>query len=140
MLIDSPPQVLPHPTDLDEDLVKVPLVSWLGRSAPKSAGVLGPELRALGANRLIGHPYSTGGHEQFDLPEREGEPVIQPHAVGDDLPGKAETLVRRRHSLDHPRPSDFNNLTVHAGSRSSGTASEQMQQHSRSVRVGALRR
>ena len=52
----------------------------------------------------------TLSHHQLDLPVRERKPVVEPHAVGDDLGWKPESLVYR-HPIDHPRSGDLNNLT-----------------------------
>ena len=52
VLIDGTPQIFSDSTDFDEHFVEMPLVPGLRLMSVQPAGVLGPELRAPGADRL----------------------------------------------------------------------------------------
>lgn len=63
VLVHRPPQILLHAADLDEHFVEMPLVTWSGHLSSKPAGVLGPEPRAPGADRLVRHLDPALGHQ-----------------------------------------------------------------------------
>src|SRR5512135_2846233 len=102
VLVNRPPQVVLDTVDADEHLIKVPLVPGTGPAATQGAGVGLPELPAPAPDRLVGDHHAAGEHEFLGLPEREQEPVVEPHTVRDDLDRVAVALVRRRGSAHAP--------------------------------------
>jgi hypothetical protein len=43
------------------------------------------ELLAPGPDGLVGDDHPAFGHQLLDLPQTQREPVVQPHAVANDL-------------------------------------------------------
>ena len=98
VLIDRAPQVVDRAVDADEDLVEVPFVAGPGLAPAQPVGVELPKLRSPLPDRLVTDRNATRKHQLLDLTKAQREPVIQPHAVGDDLRRVPVSLVRRRRS------------------------------------------
>ena len=104
MLVHRAPQVVGLAVDLDEDLVKVPLVTRACPSAAQSVGVGLAERSAPLPDGLVGDRDAALQHHLLDVAEAQREPVIEPHAVADDLRWEAEPSVRRRLGAHQPSP------------------------------------
>src|SRR4026209_319801 len=102
--------------DPDEDLVEVPFVAGAGAPTAQLIGVGLPELGTPAPDRLIADHDTTRQHQLLDLTKAQREPVLQPHAVGDDLP--AGTGVPCTTTMQRSRPPilaatrQLTNLTV----------------------------
>ena len=96
------PQIVTTAVDRQEHLVEVPLVAGSGLAAAQAGRVDGSELGAPLPDRLVRDDHAADQHEPLDLTEAQREPVIQPHAVRDDLRRIPVTLVRH---LAHDGPS-----------------------------------
>jgi hypothetical protein len=101
ILVDSPPQVPLLTSDPDEDFVHEDGVAVTAVPAPQSMLVLGPELVAPEADRLVGDGDASPGQQIFDVPVAEIEAVIEPDGVLDDLRRKSVPPVRAL-SAFHP--------------------------------------
>ena len=74
--------------DPDEDLIEVPCVAGAGAPHAQLVRVGLPELRAPGPDRLIADTSTPRSSIiSCDVAEAQREPVIEPHAIGDDLGG-----------------------------------------------------
>jgi hypothetical protein len=95
--------------DPDKHLIQVPLVTRSGPPTAQLVGVGLPELGAPAPDRFVTDHDTALQHQFLDVAEAEREPVVQPHAVVDDLARVAVALVRRlcgAHDQDpasHPR-------------------------------------
>jgi hypothetical protein len=63
---------------------------------PESADELRKSDLAPGPDGLVGDDHPAFGHQLLDLPQTQGEPVVQPHAVANDLHRVAVTPIQRR--------------------------------------------
>src|ERR671916_140136 len=90
------------PVDLDEHLVKVPLIAgaWLTVTQPLGVGF--PELDAPLPDGFVGDRDAPREHHLLHLPQAQREPVVQPHAMTDDLHRVTEPSVRRRTGAHQP--------------------------------------
>ena len=102
--------------DADEDLVEVPPVTGLGSAPAQLVGVGLPELGTPGPDGFVTDHDAALEHQLPDLTKAQREPVIQPHAVGDDLrPGSGGPCTT---TMQQSRPpilaatSQLTNLTV----------------------------
>src|SRR5262249_21305927 len=93
VLIHGTPQIMALPVDRRKDLVEVPFVPWLGASTPQLIGVGLPELQTPLADGLVCHLDTACKHYLFDVAIAQGEAVIEPDAMADDLAGEAVVLV-----------------------------------------------
>ncbi len=93
VLVDGPPQILPTAVDRHEHLVEVPRVAGSGLAAAQAGRVDGSELGAPLPDRHVGDDHGADQQQLLDLAEAQQEPVLQPHAVRDDLRRKPVTLV-----------------------------------------------
>ncbi|GAB2445194.1 hypothetical protein GCM10027162_46720 [Streptomyces incanus] len=112
VLVHGPPQVLPHPVDLDEHLVQVPLIAGPGPVAAQGGRVPGAEPVAPPADRLMGDGDPPGREQLLDFAEGEREAEIPPHAVRDDPGRVAVALVRRRRTPHGRSPSTMINPKI----------------------------
>ncbi|GAB2818554.1 hypothetical protein GCM10027073_57340 [Streptomyces chlorus] len=99
VLVDGPPPVLPHTVDLDEHFVEMPRVAGPGPAAAQSVGTGLTERGTPTTHGLVGDEDAALEHELFDLAERQREPAVPPHAVGDDLHRVPVPRVRRRRAV-----------------------------------------
>ena len=68
--------------------------------APSKRGI---ESATPQSDRLLGHGEAALGEKVFDIPEAEGEPIIKPHGVTDDLGWEVVASIPRFHCLLSPR-------------------------------------
>ncbi len=96
LLVDSPPQVMSLPVDLEEHFVQVPFIPWSRPMATQLVGVGLPELAAPLPHRLVADHNSPLVQEFFDIPKAQREAMVQPDGVADDFSREAEALVGHR--------------------------------------------
>jgi hypothetical protein len=85
VLIDGAPQVPTLALDLHDHLVEEPPIAAWSLAFLDTPGVLGAESFAPLSNRFIGNAYPTFSQEIFDISKTQGEPVIQPNGMRDDV-------------------------------------------------------
>jgi len=78
VLIHRSPEVVPLAVDGEKDLVQMPLVTTA---------------RATTAHRFVGQSDASLGHQLFDVTIAEGETIIEPDTVTNDLGRKAIPFV-----------------------------------------------
>jgi hypothetical protein len=93
VLIHRPPQVMPHAVDGQKHPVEVSCVARSGLSMPQLIGILLPELAAPLADGFVGHVDATCDQELLHVTVAQGESIVEPDAVADDLDGKAVVVV-----------------------------------------------
>jgi hypothetical protein len=93
VLINCSPQVVNPSVDPNEYLVDMPAPAYSTFVLPQPSGVLRSELAALQPDRFITDDYASRGEQFFNIPERQREPIIKPHRMGDDLRGKSVALI-----------------------------------------------
>jgi len=95
ILIDGAPEVLTTAADLHEDLVEMPYIAELWLAPTGSGGVFRPEPLTPATDRLVGHLDASLGQEILDITKAQGEAVIEPHGVADDLRREPVPAVAR---------------------------------------------
>jgi site-specific DNA recombinase len=78
---------------LRKDYFQMPFVAWLGASTLQPICVVLPELQTPLTDGLVRHIDTAFKHHLFDVAIAQGEAVIEPDAMADDLAGKAVILV-----------------------------------------------
>ena len=81
VLVDSPPQVLLHPVDLDEDLVEMPFVARPRAASAQGRGVGGTEPARPLVDRFVADLDAALEHQLLDIAQAQAEPVVQPHTM-----------------------------------------------------------
>ncbi len=67
ILIDGAPEILQHALDPNEDLVRVPLVSWSWPAASQAIGESRVEFHAPASHRLVGDDDAALSQDQLDI-------------------------------------------------------------------------
>jgi hypothetical protein len=80
--------------DFQEHLIKMPFVANLWSTASQLVSRVLAEFLTPVTDCLIGEYNPTLGQQLFDIAITEGEALVEPHRVTDDLGRKAVTLVR----------------------------------------------
>jgi hypothetical protein len=93
VLIDRPPEIMMVTLDCQKDLIQMPLITSLGTPAPQLIGIRLAELPAPLPDGFVRHHDPAGEQELFDITVAEAEPVVQPHAMADDLGWKPMMFV-----------------------------------------------
>jgi hypothetical protein len=73
---------------------------------PAAAQAIGaglPEFAAPLVDRVVGDAHAALGHHLLDITQAQREPVIQPHAVANDLHREPVTPVQRPRGIHQPR-------------------------------------
>ena len=96
VLVYGTPQILLPPPDLDEQFVQLPSVALAAPAVPQPPRIGGPKPPTPLPNRLIRHGDTPFGEEVLDVPETQGESVVEPDGVTDDLRGKSVSAVAGR--------------------------------------------
>ena len=96
VLVDSTPQVMALPVDRHEHLVEVPLVPWLGASTLQLIGILLPKLQTPLADGFMGDVDTAFAQQFLHVAVAQGEAVVEPDPMADDLTGEAVVLVAFR--------------------------------------------
>ena len=69
----------------------------------------GTEYMTQQSDRLVGHGDAALGEKVFLIPEAEGESMIEPRSVTDDLGREAVTLILGFHQSSAPHKRQLNN-------------------------------
>ena len=93
VLIYRAPPVMAFAMDRQEYLVQVPLVARSRSAATQPIGVVLPKLPTPLTDGLMGHGDATLEQEFLHVAVAEGEPIVEPDPMADDLPRKAVVLV-----------------------------------------------
>lgn len=95
VLIDGSPQVFRTPSALTSTSSRCHLLPGRGALCRSRRAYSGPNLAHQ--VRIVSHVTSIprSAMSNSGLAERKSEPMVEPHAVDDDLPRKPESLVRR---------------------------------------------
>jgi hypothetical protein len=93
MLVKCTPELVPLALDGEEQLIQMPRIAGLATLPPQLVRILLPKRSAPLADRLVGKPDPTGGHELFQITIAEGESIVEPDRVTDDLGRKSIALV-----------------------------------------------
>jgi len=101
VLIDGTPEIMPPPSDRDEDLVQIPRIAQTTAASPEAACVLRTELPTPLPDRLVGHDDPALGQEILGISEAQAEAVIKPDGVTDDL-GREPVSVVALQSVAYP--------------------------------------
>ncbi len=85
VLVHGSPQIMELAPDLHEDLVQMPHVTKSTLSTLELPSVLGSKLPTPLPDRLVGDEDASLREEFLDISVAQGEPVVQPDAMADDL-------------------------------------------------------
>ena len=89
ILVDGPSQIVPLTPDPNEDLVRVPDIAEWTLTTFELASVTRSDLSTPLPDGLIGDDDATLREQILHVTEAQGEPMVQPHAVADDLTGES---------------------------------------------------
>jgi hypothetical protein len=78
---------------LRKDYFEVPLVPWLGASTLQLIGIVLPKLQTLLADGFMSDVDTAFQEELLHVAVTQGEAIIEPDAMADDLTGKAVIFV-----------------------------------------------
>jgi hypothetical protein len=81
------------PLNLKKDFIEMPSVSKVSTPCAQAFGVRLSELLAPFPNRFVANHDPALGHHFVDVAKTQAESKVQPHAVADDLGGKAMAFV-----------------------------------------------
>jgi len=84
------------PLIFDDDFIEMPFVARPGPAPAQPVGVDLPERHALLPDGFVADHDAALQHQLLDLTKAQREPVLQPHAVRDDLRRVPVSLIRRR--------------------------------------------
>jgi len=84
------------PLIFDDDFIETPRVASAGPAPAQPVGPDLPERRAPLPDGLVADHDAALQHQLLDLTKAQREPVLQPHAVRDDLRRVPVSLIRRR--------------------------------------------
>src|SRR5215510_10877025 len=93
VLVDRAPEVMALAVNGQKDLVQVPLVPWLGASTLQLIGVVLPKFPAPLADGFMRDVDPAFTEELLHVTVAQGEAIIEPDAMTDDLPGEAVVFV-----------------------------------------------
>jgi hypothetical protein len=93
LLIHGPLEVVPPTMNREQDLIQMPLITWPGTSTAQLIGVLLAKLATPFPDRLVGHDHATDEQKLLYISVTEAEPVVQPHAMANDLSREAVVLI-----------------------------------------------
>jgi hypothetical protein len=86
--------IIAVPIDGQGDFIEMPLVARSGASATSRIRIGLAKLSAPVPHAFVRQGDSTFRHQLLDIAIAEGEAVVQPHAVADDLGWESMTLVQ----------------------------------------------
>ena len=101
VLIDGAPEILPLTVDAHENFVQEPRIAEPALLSSERSRVLGTELSAPAADRLVGDCNASFHEQILDIPKAEAEPVIDPDCMTDDFTRISVSVIRRSSAL-HP--------------------------------------
>jgi hypothetical protein len=88
MLIDSSPEIVQFAACREEHLIEMPFVAGLA-TATQLVRILLAKLPTPLTNSFIAQHDTSGGHELFHITVAEGETIVEPDRVRDDLGRKS---------------------------------------------------
>ncbi len=89
VLANSTPQVMAFAIDREKHLIEMPFVPWLGASTLQLIGVVLPKLQTPLANGFMSDVDTAFTEELLHVTVAQGEAIIQPDAMADDLTREA---------------------------------------------------
>src|SRR3954470_21842802 len=107
VLVYRAPEIMQLTVDLQEHLIEVPSVAWLGPALTELAGEVGAELQAPLPDALVADDGASLGQDKLHRARAQAEDVIQPEGVADDLGWEAVARVGGglgRHLASMPQP------------------------------------
>jgi hypothetical protein len=84
---------MPLAIDGDQDLVQVPFVTGPRSAAAYLIGIILPELLTPATDRFVGDLDTTFEKDFLNVSVAQGEPIIEPDAMANDLRWKAVVFV-----------------------------------------------
>src|SRR5438132_10677765 len=93
VLIHRAPQVMALPVDRQKDLVEVPLVPWLGASTLQLIRVVLPTFQTPLTDGFMSDVDAALTQELLHVAITQGEAVVEPDSMADDLARKAVMFV-----------------------------------------------
>jgi hypothetical protein len=96
VLINSPPQIVLFPVDGEEDLIEMPRITGLCPPPAQLVRVVLAKCAAPLPDRLIREDDPARCQQFFYVAIAEGESILEPHGLTDNLGREAVALVRRR--------------------------------------------
>ena len=120
VLVHRPPEMAVLPADRDEDRIHMPSIAQPAMLAAEVPSKGATEFATPPSNRLVGECDAALGEKVFDIPEAEGEPMIKPHSVTDDLGWKAVTSLQGFHRSRVPHRRQLDNTLAHPKVRLAG--------------------
>src|SRR5262245_53054387 len=81
--------------DRQKDFIEMPFVASLRPSAPGPMRVILPKLATPFADRFVGDMDTTFKQQLLHVAVAQGEAIVEPDPVTDDIAGKAVVLVTR---------------------------------------------
>ena len=95
--VDRPPEIAALPADSNQDLIHMPDIAQPAMSAAQVSSKGETESVTPESDHLVGDGDAALGEQVFDIPEAEGESMIEPHSVTDDLGWDAVTSIQGFH-------------------------------------------
>jgi hypothetical protein len=96
VLINGAPQLALFPIDGEEDLIEMPLVTGLYPPSAQLVRVVLAKCATPLADRLICEDDPARCQQLFHVAIAEGESILEPHRVTDNLRSEAVALIRGR--------------------------------------------
>jgi hypothetical protein len=93
ILIDGSPQVMAFAINSQKYFVQVPFVAWLGTSTLQPIRVVLPKLQTPLADGFMGDVDTAFAQQFLHVAVAQGEAIVAPDAMADDLAGKAVIFV-----------------------------------------------
>jgi len=93
VLVDRAPEAMALAINGQKDLVQVPLVPWLGASTLQLIGVVLPKFQTPLADGFMRDVDPAFKEELLHVTVAQGEAIIEPDAMTDDLTGEAVVFV-----------------------------------------------
>ena len=109
VLVHRPPEIAALPADRDEDLIHMLDIAQPAMPTAQVPSKGGTEFATPHSDRLVGDCDTALGEKVFDIPEAEGEPMIEPHSVTDDLGWEAVTSIQGFHRSGVPHGRQLDN-------------------------------
>ena len=109
VLVHRPSGRAALPADRDEDLIHMSDIAQPAMPTAQVPSKGGTEFATLQSDRLVGHGDAALCEKVFDIPEAEGEPMIEPHSVTDDLGWEAVTSIQGFYRSNVPHGCQLDN-------------------------------
>jgi hypothetical protein len=93
VLIHRSPEGMTLPVNGQKDFIQVPFIPRLRAPATQAIGILLPELPTPWTDGFMGHRDTTLKQEFLHVAVAQGEAIVEPDSMADDLAGKAVVLI-----------------------------------------------